>query len=290
MTTFRIRILYALYALAAVVFFLFFLFPAESVKKGFIDRIERTYSPYQLRIKALGLSLPFGILMRELSLTNSNETLINISKLELSPKLFQLTRGQKSIRFNGTAYEGHFSGEIDCKKENWNLPEKLSLFFSSLKIKEAPLKVIESSPLFSGILDGNLTYSQSEKSADIIDATLTLKEITLTLPGLSAEIAKLAFEKMDAAFSIEKQTLTFRQFVFSGPQIEGNIAGTIRFAEPAAKSNLNLRMEISIRPEFQDKLSQIIPLVLLPNRNSSQNGYKFRIFGTLDKPGFSIAR
>lgn len=290
LTPFRIRLLYALHVVAAVVFFLYVLFPAESVKKGFTDRFDRTYSPNQLRIENIRLAFPLSLLLQQLTVQDSTGPRFTISKLEISPRIFSLIRGQKSILFNGNAYEGTFGGDIDCNRENWTLPERVSLNVSNLKIKEAPIKAIEGTPLFSGVLEGNATYTRIDKSGDLVDAVLGLKETTITLPALPAEAAKWVFEKADVSFSVEKQTLTFRQFVFTGPQLDGSITGTIRLLEPADKSNLNLRLEISIRPEFQEKLAQMIPLVLLSNRNSSQGGLKLRVFGTLDKPGFSITR
>ncbi|MFH0729263.1 MAG: type II secretion system protein GspN [Pseudomonadota bacterium] len=290
MTRFRIRLFYTLYSLAAALFFLFLLFPGESVKKEITNRIEGIYPPYHLRIGRLKPSLPPGIQMSGLTLMDNNESLITVSKLNLIPKFFRLMRGQFSFRFEGDAHEGTFSGEMNCGKDNWTRAEQLSLRVAHLKIKEAALKVIEGAPVLSGILNGDLTYSQSEKGGDVTDATVSLKEITLGLPALSAQGGNIAFETVDAAFSIEKQTLTFRQFTFTGRQVEGNITGSVRLAEPAAKSQLNLRLEISIRPEYLDQLAQLIPLVLLQSHNNSQNSYKLRIFGKLDKPGFSITR
>jgi len=282
--------LYLLYTLVAALFFLILLFPAESVKKGIKDRIERMYPPYQIRIGDLRPILPPGLQITGLILMENDESRITISKLNLIPKLLRLISGQLSFQFDGEANEGKFSGELDCIKGDWLHAERLSLTVTNLKIKEAALKAIEGDPVISGIINGSLTFSQAGKSGEISDAALSLKEATLSLPALSAEMAGIAFEKVDAAFSIEKQTITFRQFVFTGPQLEGAITGTVRLAEPVATSHLNLRMEISIRPESQEKLAQLIPLVLLPNRNSNQNSYKLRIFGMLDKPGFSIAR
>jgi type II secretion system protein N len=100
----------------------------------------------------------------------------------------------------------------------------------------------------------------------------------------------IAFETVDTAFSIEKQRLTFRQFAFTGRQVEGNITGSVHLAKWLANSQLNLRLEISIHPEYLDKLSELMPILLLQNRNNNQNSYKLRIFGKLDKPGFSITR
>jgi type II secretion system protein N len=290
MTRFRIRILYALYALAAALFFLFLLFPGESIKKEIADHIERMYPPYRIRIESLRTSLPPGLQMTGLTLMNNGDPLITISKLNLIPKFFRLMRGQRSFRFHGNAYEGTFSGKMDCKKGDWSRAEQLSLNVANLKIQEAALKVIEGIPVISGILDGGVTYSQSDKGGNVMAATVSLKEVTLGLPAISAQMEGIAFETVNAAFSIEKQTVNFRRFAFTGNQLEGNITGSVRLAEPAAKSLLNLRLEISIRPEYHDKLAQLMPLVLMQNRNDSQNRYKLRIFGKLEKPGFSITR
>lgn len=254
------------------------------------DHIERIYPPYRLQIQSLKTSLPPGIQMTGLTVMDNNDSLITISKLNLIPKFLRLIRGQLSFRFHGNAYEGTFNGEMDCKKDDWNRAEQLSLNVASLKIKAAALKAIEGVPVLSGILDGGVTCSQSEKGGNVTAATLSLKAVTLGLPALSAQMEGIAFETVEGAFSIEKQTLNFRQFVFTGNQVEGNITGSVRLAEPAAKSQLNLRLEISIRPEYRDKLAQLIPLVLMQNRNDNQNSYKLRIFGKLEKPGFSITR
>jgi type II secretion system protein N len=290
MTTFRIRTLYALYSLAAAVLFLFFLFPAESIKKVAIDCIARAYPPYQIRVETLRPALPPGIQMTGLTLIDKNEPLVSVNQLKLIPALSGLIRGQLSVRFHGNAYEGKFNGDMDCLKGSWDQVEKLVLNMANLKIKEAALKSLEGAPLLSGILDGSLTYSQTEKTGDVMDATLSLTNATIALPALSAQIGEIAFEKVDAAFSIEKQTLNFRQFLFTGPQLEGNITGSVRLVAPISKSRVNLRLDVSIRPESQDRLAQLMPLVLLPNRNSNQNNYKFKIFGTLETLSFSITR
>lgn len=291
MTTFRIRLLYTLYALSAVVFFLFFLFPGESVKKVFIGHIEREFPPYQLRIDVLKPEFPPGIQLSGLSLMDKDEALlVSVKEMRLFPGLSRLIRGQILVRFHGTAYEGTFSGDLDCGKGGWDQAERVAVAFANLKIKETALKAIQGSPLISGILDGNVTYSQAEKTPGTIDATLSLTNAALVFPAVSETLAPIAFETVDAAFSIERQTLNFRQFVFAGPQLEGAITGTVRLLDPAGKSNLNLRLDISIRPEFQDKLSELVPLVLLPSANSNQSGYKLRIFGTLETPSVSITR
>jgi type II secretion system protein N len=282
--------MYALYTASALLFFLFFLFPGEIVIKGITERIEGMYPPYHLRIERLKPSLTPGLQLSGLTLMDKNESLMTVSKLNLTPKLFRLLQGQLSLRFQGEAYNGTFNGELDCKKGSWTRAEKGSLKVAGLKMKETTLNAIEGSPVLSGILDGDITYSQSEKSGDVTDATVSLKEVTLALPALSTQTAGIAFETVTAAFSIDKQTLTFRQVAFSGRQLEGQITGSVRLAEPIAKSQLNLRLDISIRPEFREELAQLMPLVLSQNRNNDTDSYKLRIFGRLDSPGFSVTR
>jgi len=290
MTTFKIRILYTLYALFAAVFFLFFLFPSENIKKAAGDRFERAYPPYQLRMEALRLTLPPGIHITGATLMDKSEALVNVTQLKLLPKLSRLIRGQLSVQFHGNAYEGVFNGDVDCRKSSWDQAEKLALNVERLKIKQAAVKAIEGSPVVSGLLGGNLTYSQAEKTGGALDASLSLLDATLGLPALSAQMGDITFSKVEVTFSVERETLNFRQFVFTGPQMEGAITGTVRLFDPVSKSNLNLQLDISIRPEYQEKLSQLIPLVLLQNSNSNQNRYKLRIFGTLGTPSFSITR
>jgi type II secretion system protein N len=291
MTIFKVRMLYTLYALFAVVFFLFFLFPSESIKKVAGDRFQQTYPPFQLQMDALKLTLPPGIQMTGLTLMEKNEALVKVTQLKLFPRLTRLIRGQLSVQFHGNAYEGTFTGDMDCQKDSWNQAEKLTLNADRLKIKKVAFKAMDGAPVVSGALGGSLTYSQAEKTGTTLEATFSLIDATLGLPAFSAQMGDIEFSKVEIAFSLERQTLNFRQFVFSGPQLEGAVSGTVRLLDPVSKSNLNLRLDISIRPEYQDKLSQVIPLVLSPNANNTQNSsYKLRIFGTLETPSFSITR
>jgi type II secretion system protein N len=290
MSPFRIRLLYLAYALAAVLLFLYVLFPSEDFKKALMNRVENANLGYNIRIETLKPAIPPGIQLASVRILREDQTIGLIRKLTLKPEWFGLVIGQHPILFSGMAYDGSFNGKVNFTQNDWSHIENLNISLNRIRIKDSALSFIEGAPVLNGLLSGSAAYAVSQKSGDNSESTLTLTEATLTLPILQPEFAAVAFEKVNMTFSIEKQSVNFRELLFSGPQIEGSLAGTVRVEDPVIKSRLDLRVSLSIRSEFRNKISQIFPIVLMPHGNGEKDEYKFKIFGILEKPGFSITR
>lgn len=281
-----------LYTVIAAVFFLYYLFPADGLKNYIAGRVHQTWPQYQIRIDALGpaIAIPPGLKLTGVQVFKDKKEWLKIPQVTFVPKLISLIRGEPVLRYSGRAYDGNFSGNMMFGKTDRQRPENATLRLTGVQIQEGMLSGLADPPEFDGIIDGHVTYSQNRKSGESLGATVTFSAVSLEIPTLSETLGTLGFNKIQTDVTLERQRLNFRRSEFTGPQMDGTVAGSIRLSAPIEKSRLNLRVTVTPNPEYIAGLKESLPVMLLPKRGPGNNDYSFRIFGTLEKPSFSITR
>lgn len=292
MTTFKIRLLYILYTVTAVIFFLYYLFPADALTDYIAGRVHQTWPQYRLRIDTLrpAMAVPPGIKLTGVQVLKDNKDWLKAPQVSVVPKLVSLIRGEPVLRYSGRAYDGNFSGNLVFGKTDRQRPENATLRLTGIQIREEMLSGLSDLPELDGIIDGHVTYARNRKTGESLDANVTFSSVSLVIPSLSATIGTLGFTKIQTDVTLERQSLNFRRSEFTGPQMDGTLAGSIRLNAPLGKSRLNLRVTVTPNPEYLASLKESLPVMLLPKRGAGNSGYSFRIFGTLEKPSFSITR
>jgi type II secretion system protein N len=138
------------------------------------------------------------------------------------------------------------------------------------------------------MLDGNFIYSNDNRSGENLSAKFIISdcEIKLLTPVFMLESA--TFSKIEADLTMKNRKLQVKQCIIKGNQMDGFISGTITLKKPLVKSVLNLAGTIKPHQPFLEKLGKDLPANLLPKKIFDKNGFSIRLYGRLDKPGFSF--
>ena len=282
-------IFYVLFAVCALVFFLFQLFPEKEVADYIGGQIETRYPGSQMEIETVQPLFPVGACLNAVTLFRQQAPLVNITEVRFRPSLWQLLRLRREIKYAGTAYYGGFFGEVDFDN-SWRRPISLTLTLSELLIQDAVLKGVEGEPELSGTLNGNCIYTAGDKKGGHITAKLVLTEASLVLPLFVDVMDVLTFTSVETEITLQHHTLNINKSLFQGPQIEGTATGSVQLGIPVNRSRLNIELEIRIQPEYQESLNQMMPVTFFQTRPSDNAQLKIKVFGTLDKPSFSLSR
>ncbi|MDX9786033.1 MAG: type II secretion system protein GspN [Desulfobacterales bacterium] len=291
MKKFYLPILYAFYVVAAVIFFIYALFPEEAAKRMVSDRFEYAFPGYSVQIERLAPSFPPGITLKDVTVFQPKKGGVEVPHVRICPSLSRLIRGRLFLHYQGNIQNGAFSGDMEMDADQWHQPKKITLSLSQVHLQNAVLNAIESPPPeLTAAVDGHMTFVPNLKTGLTIYAKLALTEVMLTLPALSDVLEPFRFATIDLNCSMAHRILRINNGVFSGPQLEGTMAGTLIFSDPLPKSRLNLRFVVSLRPEYHDKLAQALPVVLFQNKSGNPVGFEFELNGMLEKPSVSISR
>lgn len=291
MKKFKVQFLYTLYALAALIFFLYALFPEEAANRFVAQDLENRFPECRIRIERLSPTFPPGIRLHEAIVSNHSDMLIEISEARFRPDFLALLRGRTAFSFDGTAYEGSFSGQVEFGPEKFRgRPNAADMSLSGVRIQEMELKNLGNGAEFTAILDGSLSYHQDAKTGGSLNANLAFSDVTLMIPVFGEEKEPLHFSNFNVDAAVARQAITIKKGEFKGTEMDGELTGSVRLSDPLPKSRMNLSLNLFPRPEFQEKLSSLLPMAALQNKSGNQAGFKLNLIGTLENPNVSLAR
>jgi type II secretion system protein N len=287
MTKHKCTILYLVYALAAALVFLYCLFPEQAAIRRATGLFDRAYAPNRIHITKLRPLLPDGIRLQGVRILGEGNQNLQLTRVDIFPRLIRLMGGKLSLDYSGSAYGGSFSGHIEFGNTDGDAPRRMTLSMSKLQLRQLLKDRLADMPELGGTMDGEAVYHRSLKSAGLITGKLTLTGVTLVLPMLSGAASALSFSSVSTAFSMNPHLVSLNNTEFKGPQLEGTMTGDLHIGRALPQSRLDLTLKVVLHREYSNLLAQTLP-VTIRNDRGNPGAYKFKLFGTLERPDISL--
>ena len=94
----------------------------------------------------------------------------------------------------------------------------------------------------------------------------------------------LDFNDIQMEAKLTNKNLGITSCILKGPQVDGDISGSITLSDVFEQSRLNLTGTLKPHPDFIATLPQNI----IPRNLIGPNGINFKIMGTLENPNFAL--
>jgi len=279
---------YLLFFIAVTVFFMYHLFPSNIVKNYITYNLNKIYPDINITIDYIKPAFSPGLRLYNVGFYHQNNSLLVAEQIKIAPGLLSLFSPKSTYFFKGRTYGGTIKGKGEVVKNEPARPVMIDAKISGIQAKDIPAIQNLTGRKISGMLDGNFIYSNDNRSGENLSAKFIISdcEIKLLTPVFMLESA--TFSKIEADLTMKNRKLQVKQCIIKGNQMDGFISGTITLKKPLVKSVLNLAGTIKPHQPFLEKLGKDLPANLLPKKIFDKNGFSIRLYGRLDKPGFSF--
>lgn len=286
MTFFKTRIAWVAYIIGAVVIFLYALFPSELAKEYLANLIRQTHPNLTLEIGRLRPGFPPALKLYDVSLYHSGQTIADLKNLKISPDILSLFLATTHVSFQGIGCGGNFKGGVDIVKKASDREIVIDADFVGIQVNQLEALRALTTHKLSGNLDGTLTLtSKVPQQALTGDLILTDAKIELSPPLLAQK--ELMFDSIEAELMFNGQALTIERCELIGDQLDGEVAGSIRFSPHSSSKILDLSGSVRPRAELLARLGSQVPK-LLENQKLQTEGVHFKIKGPMDSPTYSF--
>jgi type II secretion system protein N len=283
-------ILYFIYICVATGFFIYILFPSDGVKDLLAAQIQKAYPDYDMSADRIQPAFPPGLRFDKVGISYKDDLWIETEHIKVIPDYLSIFTPEKAIDFSGRLYKGEMAGSVGIRKEKSSYQYSVAANVSDIDIEEIQRLQEVSGRTISGVLDAVFqinTLTGVEREI-VIQLNIADCEVELTNPLFNLSFKRISFENIDAELTIGKESLQLRQCRAVGKQIDGNLAGTILIKDPIGKSILNLRGNIKPHHTLMASVKKILPGNLLQAKASADNGFPIKLYGTIEKPKFSL--
>ncbi|MDM8523388.1 type II secretion system protein GspN [Desulfococcaceae bacterium HSG8] len=285
--------LYFIYIAAVTIFFIYYLFPSEEVKNYIAFKISNANPDITVTIDNVKPVFPPGLGLYAISFFSEGQVkLIESEQMKITPGLLSLFRNKKIFSFKGKSCQGILEGKASFIKSDTS-PKiaAVTAKLSGIRINDIPaVKNLEGYKI-SGILDGDIIYSENGESDEIANAKLTVSDSAVAFSesdskkmGLLAPLLKVGefkFKTINADMVIDNnRKLQIKGCTIKGEQMNGDISGDIRLKAPLKKSVLNLKATIRPHPTLVATLGKAASFLF------KKGSFTFKISGTFEKPRF----
>ena len=285
----RKRFLYFLYAGAWICFFLYRLFPSEQVTAYLSDRLAVAAPGYTAAIGSLKPVFPPALRAGTVDLMYRRQPVLRIEEVRIAPRLEGIIKWRPYFSFKGKACGGRFEGRSAVERSGGRREAHLNLTVVGIDLEKVPrLKELTGHGI-SGSLEGQAALTTVGPTAETMTAEIVVTGAVIDTPAAVMSVRRLRFSRVAADLALERGTLLVHQCSFSGPQMDGDIAGTIAVKRPIGASRLALTGSARPHAEFLATIqgSQEIPSGLL--KIIGLSGFSFRFSGSYDMPAVSLA-
>lgn len=238
---------FALYGILITVVFLYLLFPADIVKNKLENALNS--SGFILKTESLRSSFPFGIKMKNLSVSSQFSThayfQANLFDLQFNPISF--FQKKQYISMSGKAYGGIFSGRFGLASfSKIYPPEEGNFRIQDIDLGQYSFIKTLMGREITGRASGNWTFNKATDgySSGTIDLILNKGTFALVEPFIG--LSRIDFNRCDIKASIKNGNLTLEKMEISGPQLDCSFNGDVTLADDFKNSQLNLSGEIVI--------------------------------------------
>jgi type II secretion system protein N len=282
------RIVYPGYIIIVTVFFLYYLFPGDAVTAYINYQINNMSPDVQLSIKDLKPSFPPGMKLVSPNLLNRNQPLIGAEFLDIRPSYLSLFKKDKTFFINGDIYDGMLDSSVSIASISADPEYDFDLTFDRIQISKIPIMKEYEAYQFSGLIAGNLLYSNKEVKAGKGSAGFIITESAVKFTPALFGLDQLDFKTINADFDILNQRVTLKKLDVDSRDVSANATGSIILRNPIDKSTMSIQGEIKLHPSFLKQLGSVFPLELIPKQRSKTGGIPFRITGSIERPNFAF--
>jgi type II secretion system protein N len=281
------RILFGAYIIIITVFFLYYLFPSESVKDYCAYRLSQISPDTRIDIKDIKPAFPPGLRLFHVDLYHLEQTIGSIDRIKINPKLLTLFGRDTGLSFSGKAYTGKFHGTAEIASNSPMHRVLIETTFSGIQVKEIVAIRRFTDFQISGVLAGKLAYKTDIRNQTLRSSIrLSNCKVGLDIPLL--KLASLTFKDVTAELLMNNQTLNIQKCRAQGNQMDASISGTITHNLSTGERILDLSGTLIPQHAFLAELKNSLAVNLFKADKSDDQGFAFKINGTLDAPEFSF--
>ena len=286
MQTVKTRILWAIYIICAALFFFYYLFPSDTIRDYLADQIRQAQPYLTVKISRVKPAFPLGLKLYRVSVYHLGQTVAGLDNLKISPDILSLFLATTHLRFEGNGYDGILKGRADIIDKSPEREVIIDAELSGMQVNQIEALNAVTTHKISGNLEGILTFkSNASNQALTGDLILTGGQIEFSPPVLNQNVIR--FDAIETELELNRRSLTINRCQLEGDQLEAEVAGSIKFSGRSSRKILNLSGTVKPHKALLAKLSQNVT-ELLKGSNLENQGFPFKIKGTLDSPQYSF--
>lgn len=279
-------LLYSIYILVALVFFIYYLFPSDRVKNYLTSGFNKYNADIKISINHVSPAFPFGLKLYNVYFYHMDNALLETKQIKIVPNLLSIFRSKIIFFFKGNVFEGILEGKGEFVKNRPGQKVIVEGKFSNVNLKKISAVKQFVGRNLTGILEGNFTYQNNEKSGENFGTSFTISNGEIELLSPVFRIENVSFSRIDTEMTMENQRLKVKRCIIKARSLDGNVSGLINLRKPFGQSYLRLLGVIKPNPEFIAELGKDLPINLLPNDIVSKRVVRIRIYGTVEEPRF----
>lgn len=306
----KIRNVFALVLIGVLSFFVFlyFLFPYQILKESLVSSLAKQTS-YNVKILEMEPSLPLGLDIKKLVIsTPGNE--LEISEVDFSISLWRLLVGNLGVSIeledpSGGVAEGFLVFSLfDLISQNIS-PKSVEFTSQGFDVGQAANFVLkqkgddpETDPLVqpvfsalhaSGKLTSDIQISLDVKNPSQSKGSIAMKfdDARLVLTDPNFDLPDQVFSKAEIKAAVKNGVMEFSpESALISEHLEIFVGGSIKQAESLAKSEMDLKVDLSLKDVLETQFGWVIDLVT-KNQNSGGR-MTIRVADSLVSPTIDI--
>lgn len=283
------RVFYLAYFGLLVCVFAYILFPADRMSAALSDRLCFAAPGCSVAIDRLRPTFPPGIHAAGVRLAFKNRDVIQIDSLKIAPRLLTLIQRQPSVSFKGSAYGGRFDGRTETVADGQGRHSVVNLKMSGIGLeKMARLRELTGHAV-AGVLEGTMVVSTAGGVAESMSAALKVSDAVIETPAPVMTVSRFRFDRVAADIALGHRRLSIDGCRFQGPQMDGQIAGTIAVMRPFGASRIDLKGTLRPHTEFLATIKGALAASADFRRTVGEEGLSFQFSGTYDRPRIALA-
>ena len=280
-------IFYAIYIISVTGIFLYYLFPSDALNAYLAYRLSQGNPDVTVTIDRVSPALPPGISLYNVGILHQNQTMVDLEKLKLTPGILSLFSDKTTVNFNGRVNAGTISGRAEIDANSGVQAITCNGSISGIQVQGIPALQRLPADKISGVLNGDFTFANAGPQRSLT-GKLMLSQSRIELKKAVFNLRSLEFREIDANLILKNNTLTIKQTKARGNQLDADLTGTIALSGQTAKSKMNLSVSLKPHHLLLAKVEKTLPMDFLRNKKADEGAISFKIFGTLDNPGFSL--
>ncbi len=272
---------YGLFTLAVFVIALLYGLPHDLIARRAIDEATREI-PVRIAFEKVSFAFPNGYLLERVRISHREQPqyAAQISEITVSTPLLGILLGQiDSADFAGTLYDGTFEG--NAQTSDGQVTTTLAL--DDVSLAQLSRRLLPPPGVLGGTASLDLEITGDGRSTKSTEGTIALRARDVSLQGLVAQgftVPDLSFRTVDLDADVQGTRLQIAALQAAGDEVTLGAKGDVLIRDPAARSVLNVQLEIDVAAGARPGLR--VATSLLPPRKSGQKGWALR--GSLASP------
>ncbi len=281
-------ILYAGYAVCAGLFFFYLLFPSAPIKAYLDGKLKRLAPAYTFTVNTIKPALPLGLRLRGTTFLRMGTPVFDARSITLYPRPLSLFGTTPAATFHMDAYDGNIEGRVRVVQNPPGPRVSMDATLSEVQIRDLPLAKKITPHTLLGKLSGTLHSGAAGNGTGTLAAKLHISDFDILFLKPFLAVESLHFGRIDADIGVHREDVEIEHADIRGREMDGTLAGVIRFKRPSGESLLDLEGTLTPHPELFEGREGTFLAVFFSKARSQETVFAFNIGGTLDNPVFSL--